>query len=166
MCEPLEELPGYDFCFRSDPTKNDPFMGLPVKYDGSLRGCYHHRNYRKILLTIDNNGDWGACNRFIDCINQISGQAPRGIFHPDTVSPEGRLFAAGSPHSETVDNCYIRGDPFSLEIMRYDIPNSVNDLVCQKRKNLPDIPVQIAKRFLEELAVLFGQCEHQRTFRA
>jgi hypothetical protein len=76
------------------------------------------------------------------------------------------LFAAGSPHSETVDDGYIRCDPFSLKIMGYNIPYRVNDLIFQKREDLVDIPVQIAKRFLEELTVLFRQGEHQRTFSA
>jgi hypothetical protein len=59
------------------------------------------------------------------------------------------LFAAGSPHSETVDDGYIRYDALFLEIVSYHISYRVNDLSRQEWENLTDIPVQIAKRFLE-----------------
>ena len=166
MREPFEELPGHELCFGSDPTKYDPFMRLPIEHDGTLRSRHYYGNYGEILLTIDNDGHRRCCDRFVDRLDQVLRQSARGIFYPDTTSPKGKLPATRSPHSETIDDGDIRCDPVPLEIMRHHIPYGINGLTRQKGEYLFNIPVQVAKRFLEELPVLFGQGKHQRTFSA
>src|SRR5208337_3799354 len=159
-------LPGNDLCFRRDLTEDNTFVGLSVKYDGPLRGSHHYGNHSEVFLTIDNDCNWRVCNRFVDGFDQALGQCSRWIFHPDATACQRWLPVTGSPHCETIDDGYIRYDSFFLEIVGYNISDGIDDLTCQKREYLIDIPVQVAKRFLEELPVLFGQGKHQRTFSA
>jgi hypothetical protein len=66
----------------------------------------------------------------------------------------------------SIDNCNRWGDTPLSEVMGHHIADGVDGGTGNFLNNFINVPVQIAKWFLEKLPVLFRKREHQRTFSA